>query len=256
MKKAYIVILCLVTIVVILVGVGRWFGPSFGIFGSWQKGETVSEEIVLTDSITGISMNMNLGDVDIESGEALKVSYTFPEELVPEVTVENGILTIEQSAKNIQSTLGNDRCKMTVTIPEGTELTSIDVTMDAGDLDVDELTADTLSVTMSAGDLDVDELTADTLSVMMSAGDLTVSDSMIGTVNAENDFGNVTLDVTADKVSASVDAGDIEIKTNALTIVADCDLGNIDIITEKDASLVDIRATCDLGEVEVNGEKW
>ena len=237
MKKAYIVILCLVTIVVILVGVGRWFGPSFGIFGSWQKGETVSEEIVLTDSITGISMNMNLGDVDIESGEALKVSYTFPEELVPEVTVENGILTIEQSAKNIQSTLGNDRCKMTVTIPEGTELTSIDVTMDAGDLDVDELTADTLSV-------------------MMSAGDLTVSDSMIGTVNAENDFGNVTLDVTADKVSASVDAGDIEIKTNALTIVADCDLGNIDIITEKDASLVDIRATCDLGEVEVNGEKW
>lgn len=112
--------------------------------------------------------------------------------------------------------------KVTVQIPEGTSLTSAELSLGAGIFEIEKLSADDCKIEIGAGQLNVDSLRASDLNCQIGAGQMIIKDAD-----------------TTGKVNFEVGVGDLKFRGSIPgDLKAECGMGNINITvvgsTEKD----------------------
>jgi DUF4097 and DUF4098 domain-containing protein YvlB len=150
--------------------------------------------------------------------------------------VENGTLVVKQSNEHVKWTdYNNSECEITITLPEGTELTSASLTMDMGNLEIYDINVADMTITANMGNIELSNIITENL-------------------NIEADMGNIELkdcSVTVGTYEASM--GNIEADGNFSSIQAVCDMGAISITGD---NLKEVRMDLEtsLGSIEINGK--
>ncbi|MCH4193581.1 MAG: DUF4097 domain-containing protein [Butyrivibrio sp.] len=235
-RKIYREILTTVTVICVICGTVYHIGGAFfghvtdrwnwsdltGWNGEMQEdvGNTKPSAKEGLDPFTSISTDVSVMDLTISRGDGYAISYSASEKLVPQYSVQNGVLKITQRSGGV-SLFGihSDHCKVTLTVPRDAQLERVETDSDVGD------------TTLSGLNLRSSSLQSDT-------GDISVKDSALGQTEISTDTGDISLtDCTFSKADVSSDVGDMDVKT-------DMDLGSwqLDLSTS-------------VGTVNVNGDE-
>lgn len=99
-KRIYLSIIYFITLICIIIGVlGNVFNISpFTRMTMASSGKYI-ENSSIYDNVSDISVDMNLGSVEIKKGNKLEVIYTGAEKFKPAVSVSGTSLNIEQHVK-------------------------------------------------------------------------------------------------------------------------------------------------------------
>lgn len=209
MKNIYTIGLTAVTAVCIFAGLWFQFGYS---------GEEINDNRELTSfqSIDVIGDEMRLR---IEQGNGYAVAYHGRQELEPVISVEGGVLKIEQKERKTRGFLNHkSTASITVTVPE-TVLESVGVKLDVGDMDIEKIQSSKCTVQSDVGDIRIQTCT-------------------VGDVYVETDVGDIELS---------------NIQFDRLEIL--CDVGDVDVETAMSLDELNIDCTLDIGDIKINGER-
>jgi hypothetical protein len=241
--KGKIIALIVITVITVCCIIGgstyhllRWIPGFSGIAGS--DSSRVSYNEVLKD-FSEISIDGSVLDITIESGTEYRLSYDCDSNLVPTVSVEQGVLTIKQPKnRNTGISFGVtiNHSKMTLTVPSDRVLNSIDVFSDVGDISISDLTASAASVSSDVGDITLTGCDFSQIDVMADVGDVTLGNCSFDCGSADSDVGDIVLTGCGFRqMELTGDVGDIEVRS-------DTDLSGAKLMLETD-----------MGEVSVNG---
>ena len=117
-KRIYLSIIYFITLICIIIGVlGNVFNISpFTRMTMASSGKYI-ENSSIYDNVSDISVDMNLGSVEIKKGSKLEVIYTGAEKFKPAVSVSGTSLNIEQHVKvHLMTNIKNSDCTLTITI--------------------------------------------------------------------------------------------------------------------------------------------
>ena len=252
-KKIYIICLAVITICCIIGGtiyhtlgfldvLSELRNP--GSESEWNS-ERVTEFTKLTP-FQDVSIDGSVLDITMETGDDFSISYDCASNLVPEIAVENGTLTVTQPDTQLNFHFGINissakdySCNMTLTIPADVVLNDLDVYTDVGEIAISGIAASSATIQSDVGDLDIRKCTFERADLVSDVGDIDIAECALGEASSYADVGNVSLD------SCSF--------TNLDT---SCDVGDISIDTYIDLSGCYIDLSSDVGEVLVNGKKF
>lgn len=229
MKKFYkimgIIAGCLLLTGGIFVGVGSITGAetSFQLFGRFQVNFGSNEEHVQkttqVEAFTGIDLDVNMGDVILQHGEDYGVAYTLYSDNV-EYYVEDGVLHFEERSEdgffNFNFFNFNwNHSEVIIYVPDSVDsLDQVSLNSDMGDIEVKELTIDSLDAYSDMGSVDLDQVTVGDLMIGTDMGNLTASGVFLKSIDADNNMGDITFEgYLACDTDASTDMGDVEITT-------------------------------------------
>ena len=171
-------------------------------------------EGVLDSEFTALKLDLDVADITIEPGDAFRVAYGLGNE--PQI----------ETAPYV-----------TITVPEGTVLTGIGVTVDVGDVKISRLEVGALHADADVGDLTLQAVTVQ------------------GAMDFSADVGNVDCRETAvaGAVKIEVDTGDISFDGSAAGIDAETDVGNVKLTLPGPAESWAAELQTDVGSVTVDG---
>ena len=249
MRRLYVGVITLVTILCVIVGMAIHFGSD--INGNWYIGKNknhdeapVSGEDFELASFTKIRVEADVMALTVEQGDDFTFRYNCTQNLIPEYEVKDGVLYITQKQKNRVS-FGTNNCNAFLTIPEGVLLEKVEITSDVGDVFLDQLAIVDLSVYCDVGDLNIDETTFGNAKIELDVGDLEISDSEFENLDAYSDVGDVEvhsiMDLSAYSFDLIADIGDIEV--NGKEYKDECRISGSQNL---------IKIGSDIGDVEVS----
>lgn len=228
----YLIIITIITAICIIVGV---FGRTFHVKGKnrfgnvfTKAGSEVTEE-VKTEDFDTVNIELDMGEIVLEEGDNYFVSYAFPEKIKPIIHVNNGALIITQNDGRVLNLEDFSDCKLVVTVPAGTELNSIDVSTDMGNIDINKISAQSVTVSSDMGEIAFQECDFVTLSADSDMGDIKMEDSTLTSADMESSMGEVKMvAVTCDNLTVNVDMGDIKLEGEFNHVNAKTDLGEVE----------------------------
>lgn len=231
--KIIISVLSVFTAIAIIFGVYIHFFSGIS-FGSSRR--VVSGSIAPEGEITSLTVDAAIGDVRIKTGSDFSVDYNIYEQLVPTVTVDDGVLKVKSEAERLNLTginLPKD-LYIIITIPEDFRFEKVSLDLDAGNMNIKNLSADSLR-------LDVD------------AGNIKMEDVEAGEVTADVDAANFEVtDLTTDRFTVDIDAGNLDIRDSYIDyIYADVDMGNVE---SHNCTINSGECDVDLGNISLRGE--
>ncbi len=244
--RRYKGILNFITIICILAGCMIHICGAIGrdIWNSvFNRDMPVSAELRSASSTPGsfskIDADLDMGDLVITKGSEYRIDYRdFPEDLIPQISNNNGCLNIRQKKKGFDWSPFDGRKlgsgKIEITIPEGQEV-SLELNLDLGSFTADSIAFDKADVNASMGSVDFKGCSARKMDLDASMGSITLRDT--GFKDAEID----------------ADMGSIEINGEIGDLQADCDMGSIDINSTNDLSGSRLDLNTDMGSITVNG---
>lgn len=186
---------------------------------SLGRGELVRQEYRQVEDFDSLYVDMNLGRVEIVSGDEYGIEYQLYSDNV-KCDVNNKKLTFkEQGRKNhiIGFNFGwfgsHKDSYIKIYVPEK-KLDSVEIYTDMGKVDISGISCDSLTL-----DCDMGAINCDGISV--------------GRLNIDADMGGVEFDGTVtDKIDADVDMGSVYIKGWLdCDLEIDADMGSVDIVT-------------------------
>ena len=245
------IIICAIAAVVIAVVIG---GAS--ILGSLFKGikyissEDITDPVSTTYEITDGDTVM--GDIDsikldlkacsvyfeVEEGSGLiDVEYSGDKKLKPEVSFENGKLIVSQpgSVKNFRVSAFNAP-RLTITLGKDVDLSSLEMKINAGDIQMEGIKADYFFGDFDAGNIQINDCTISKIEIDADAGNIEIDNCSSKTMNIKTDAGNININDTTFE--------DLDVKAN---------FGNVEIEGVDDLEKYDIEAEVDAGFVQVGG---
>ena len=229
-KRIYLSIIYFITLICIIIGVlGNVFNISpFTRMTMASSGKYI-ENSSIYDNVSDISIDMNLA-----------------EKFKPAVSVSGTSLNIEQHVKvHLMTNIKNSDCTLTITIPDNVSLNSIQVDLNMGDMDVNNIHA-------SSGDFSID------------MGSLKIADSSIKNLTADNNMGDIKLtNCGSDVLNLSVDMGSLKISgmdIDKYSANLSVDLGDIKVndstyshsYTNNAGSGKSINADVNMGDIKIN----
>lgn len=260
MRKAYLSILWIITVICIIGGTIYHVGGLVQFAGNnifsyvtnggmkkEQAGPLVSDQydLAVENNRAAINVDGSYLDFTLQKGDSWGASYSGVEWLKPEldVTEEDGVtkLTFTQpdiSVKNLNKYY-NLNSSLTITVPENVSLTDLNITLNLGDLDMTDIKADLVDLSLDLGDLDMENCNIGTFTANMDMGDTTIQKTVLKNADINASMGDI--EVT-----------DSEFKDMKLT----ADMGEITV--KSAVSLDDYRIDADvsMGDVKVNGKNY
>lgn len=162
-------------------------------------------------------VRMDCGEVVIQRGTGDKI-ITKLEQFSRDIhETRNLVLTITNE-NTLSVSYPNDwnhiQARLTITIPHN--ITTLDIHVSAGNLDIEDITATTLSADVDAGNISLERVTAKTATVHTDLGEIEIDGDvrMEDSLTVTNDCGDVEFDIprTAPYVlEFQVDMGNIQI---------------------------------------------
>lgn len=243
-------VLCLVTIAAILVGL---YIHVFSRKISFKKTAMTSGQNDYDEAVEEIKIDVDAANIVIEEGDKFSVEYNLPENAEPVVEFKNGVYSFKSkmSMHLAPFDIGNDM-KVEVTVPEGTDLKSIFLELDAGNVSLEGLKTDKIRIESKAGNIEMDEMKTDTLEIESNAGNITISDLKTDKAKLEIDAGNIEIkDSEIDNIEASTDAGNVTVNDSTVNSgMCRTDFGNVELTGKIGEG---VRAKTSVGNATING---
>ncbi|MCR5188334.1 MAG: DUF4097 domain-containing protein [Treponema sp.] len=125
------------------------------------------------DAFSKIKIEGNIMELTIKEGSDYHLECAYnKEKLKPVFEVSNGLLTIRQ---NLRGNLhGNSRCRLTLTIPAETQLSSADIEVNVGEMNLKNFTCDTLEAKTNVGSLTIKDINFNKLEAETNVGELII----------------------------------------------------------------------------------
>ena len=221
-KTALTVCLILALLGAGLVGVGIALGgkPNFRL--DWKNRTLLAGDAELKtgetapEPFTSIEIDVATADIEISVGDAFSVAYALDEE--PVITQENGVFRLKEPPHSgisfIGITSGGSGAYVRVTVPEGTQLDSVDLDTSTGELIVSQVSCKTLTVDLSTGEAHLIAVTADQLTADSSTGSIVLTDCAVKDAKLDVSTGSIEserLTVTR-SLRADASTGDVTLE--------------------------------------------
>lgn len=199
------IVLGIITVVVV-VGLSVVFGAVRFFSGLFLGGSKVIEheyalDITDEDSVDNIRVDADACSVIIlrDNGvEGIEAEYEGGEALMPEVTFENGELSIVQEVDGNVNANSRHGPEVTVRVGSGIELGDIDLTMDAGNLEFTNITADDISGDLSAVNMELNNCDISSFVITCDAGNIEMENTVFEIIDFDLDFGNIEINGISD----------------------------------------------------------
>lgn len=246
-KRIYLSIIYFITLICIIIGVlGNVFNISpFTRMTMASSGKYI-ENSSTYDNVSDISVDMNLGSVEIKKGSKLEVIYTGAEKFKPVVSVSGTSLNIEQHVKvHLMTNIKNSDCTLTITIPDNISLNSIQADLNMGDMDVNNIHASSADFSVDMGSLKIVDSAVKNLTADNNMGDIKLTNCDSDVLNLSVDMGSLKISgMDIDKYSAnlSVDLGDIKVNDSTYS----------HSYTNNAGSGKSINADVNMGDIKIN----
>lgn len=260
MRKAYLSILWIITVICIIGGTIYHVGGLVQFAGNnifsyvtnvgmkkEQAGPLVSDQydLAVENNRAAINVDGSYMDFTLQKGDSWGASYNGVEWLKPEldVTEEDGVtklvFTQPNAAGRKLNKYYNLNSSLTIMVPENVSFTDLNITLNLGDLDMTDVKADKVELNLDLGDLDVENCNVGTFTSNMDMGDTTIQKTVLKNADINASMGDI--EVT-----------DSEFKDMKLT----ADMGEITV--KSAVSLDDYRIDADvsMGDVKVNGKNY
>ena len=269
-KTIYLIVISAIVVISIIAGcyyhlssgINFKFGKhSFSSNSGNKKGSTVvyEESKTLGSDIKNITIKADVADLSIEYGDAYKVDYRYVDYNAPQVEVDGKNLKITEKAgiKSHPANVQDIDCTLKITIPEGCTLEDIDIDIDCGNIQYEDIICEDLILDADLGNIQLEHITCDDLKVNADLGNVEFTDSTIKNIEANADCGAITFEnCTFKKGDMNADLGSIVVSGDFESLKASCNLGSIDIVSIKPEDDLDLDLKADLGSITVNGKIW
>ncbi len=216
-----------------------------------QLESTVTErQLPETDDITSLRLDVDMSEVVVRTGERWKLESNFKKEYLT-CEAGDGVLTIRQPDFNwsFGGWSGKLDPNITLTVPEDLRLDTLDVELNAGAMELKDLSAKESRLDVDAGAITLDALDTRSLDLDCDTGGvegtlrLTRNSSMdvdMGAIELTLLEGSKVARVAADIGLGSVsfngeeldDGAEQKIGTNGGQLQLNCDMGSIELNTE------------------------
>ena len=256
-KTIYLVFIILITIAV----VGFFGARRIGRYAGWFDNGGIVKDSVELEPFTAIEMDAEVVEFSIIEDDEYRVDYEYPSNINVNGKVENGVLkiTVKGSPNTSFGFLRFDNSGfktvdpiLTVVVPEGTKLDSIDMKVNAGDIRLDNRVIDDFKADINAGNMELDGITSEKMIIETDAGNVEIFDSTIKDLDIKTDAGAISVDQsTSEKVKAGANMGNIKFYNDKFSEGEfESDMGKIAIDGEFDK----IKAESSMGEISIDSE--
>ena len=186
-----------------------------------------SEEYVnkteIVDEFSTIKVITSTVDINIENGDKYSVTYYVPEDKIPEIRCENGVLTVDTNESNSVSIFNfgfftdDKNPYITITTPSTEAGNKLDVRSSTGDIKVTGLGFDG-NIKTSTGDVSVSHGFIKDGYIKTSTGDITVDYISSETIETETSTGEFKLShsIVNRKLTSDTSTGDIQLNQNTI----------------------------------------
>lgn len=236
MKKIIMLILVIVTIAVVYYGIKTHL---------YTEGEIINDDFEVKGDINNLDIEAAMMDVRIEEGDEIKVQYKGDERLRPTWKYDetSGTLTIKQP-KNIKMGNFNKESRLTIELPKEHQMDSFKVTLDMGNLKIEELLAKEITINDNMGNVEVEKTSSDQVTVEANMGNVVIRKCASTDVEVKAAMGDVEIKLEDEIKDYTIDAkaslGNLTIGNKNHTgsysqagtkgnIKVDCSLGNVEI---------------------------
>lgn len=260
-RNIYLIVLSIVVVASILIGCYIHLSGHHksGLFTKkTSKSGSIAEMIDIKDNFEDIDIDVDIADITFEYGDSYTVSYNYKDYEAPTVEVKNNTLLIKEKASNTNFSNANQiDCSITITIPEATKLSDIEIKAACGNIEFDDIECDDLTLFANLGNIELSGITCNDLTVDADCGSIEFNNSTMNNIKANADMGAIEFaGVTFDNADMKADMGAIEVSGTFNALTAKCDLGAIEVKTTKPVDDVDLDLKASLGSVTVNGKEW
>lgn len=280
-KIKAIILITMAVVTVLAIGAGslirssRVFKPQKGL-GSVEEGT-----IEISDAFDSISVDMSVVEFDIQYGDTASIYYKVPQKLIPKMNVKEKTLEIKSIAGDVKRSedlrnMASQNYQVTLTIPKNTDYVSIAISVNCGNINLEQIKAESISVDADLGQINIDGIECSDCAISAALGDINLNSAIAKNLVIDADCGNIVVDgIEADEVIADNSMGNIEIKQakaekgefgldmGNLTIDGDfdeitagCSMGSIEITTDRPESQMKLDLDVDMGSARVNGKEW
>ncbi len=218
-------------------------------------------------AFTGIDIDVEYQEVYIEKGDSFHISSRYDQrysQISWEVT--DGVLSVSESIlgrENKNRGIPWDMIRrnrqsgtLTITFPEGTELSMVSVDSDAAGVYVTRGQIQSLKVDAAMGSVELTDTAVGSLEVDAAMGNIDLEDSSADTVKLSCRMGSVETDnfVCRARFECEADMGSIELSGDLRgETILDCDLGSVSLDLAGKAAEYGYDLDASLGGVEVDG---
>ena len=255
-KRIYLIVIAIITVVCVLAGICinvlhfNIFANGFTL-ASW---EMVSEKVSV-DEFDELYLDLKAGKFDIGYGDGFYVEYVYPDNRVPEITSDNGRLTIKDVGGVSLFQLASEP-RISITLPKGKKLSKLDADVATSKITLTDTDIDDVKLVAGTGSINMNGCTAATLELVADVGSIELADTTFDEGTLAADVGSIDImgcDFNALDIEADMGSVDIEGRFEALK--AKCDLSSIDITSVYDKEDVDLDLECEMGQITFNGEE-
>ena len=250
-NKAPIIICSIIAIAVVVISAGvRFFIPFFtGVFIKDDIIDTVATTYELSDGgttdmnmqgeVKSIKLDLKACSVTFETKDGsglMGIEYSGDKKLKPDVTFENGKLVATQKSNQSFTIRSYNAPKLTITLGNDVNLDSLEMEINAGDINMKNVKGNYLYGDFNAGNIIIKNSTFSKAELEADAGNIQIDDSSFKTMKIETNAGNIQVHDTEFK--------DIEVTSN---------FGNVEIKGLDDVDAYDIECDVDAGAIQVGG---
>lgn len=214
-KKKPILTAILIALCMILVGCAVRGTPignySYAESGRYQSGSTSVSGRVHSLDVNWVDGSVTIGYHD---GDEVILSETASRKLTEKTELrwllDDGTLYVKYADSGLKLSSGLEK-ELTILLPEGLKLTDAKLSAVSADVNVEELTADTILFSTVSGDAYIDITSAEKLTVNSVSGDVTVTAGRLEEVETDAVSGDMKLHFarTPEKINADSVSGDL-----------------------------------------------
>lgn len=244
-RSVYLLAIAIITCACILIGLKIHTGFVFDsqTYSESNKKSTKTETL---NNFQKIELNGEVLNAEIVSGDRYQISISSTQNTAPDFSVKNGILSISQhSKKNLWFfNFGIfSSSKVTVTVPKGTELKTVSLSTNTGDVKISGIKANSLVCKLNTGDTTLENSTFASTTIDSDTGDIKFSQTDCGNADLSTDTGDIEGSLLGTKsnysLSLSTDIGDVTVDGNEYKHNYDSD-GNGSYMLKAESDVGDI----------------
>lgn len=150
------------------------------------------------EKFSSIRLNAAVMGITIEQGDEFRIESSFNKEILrPVFSINGNQLVVTQGRRKQQGiNMGSQNCRMVITIPSGTSLSSIDIDSNVGNVRLREIDAEDIDVNLNVGEIDVRNVDFTEINCNTNVGEISINP-----VSKLNEY----------DINASTDVGEIRI---------------------------------------------
>ncbi|MDE6364616.1 MAG: DUF4097 domain-containing protein [Lachnospiraceae bacterium] len=239
-KNIWMTILTIITVCCVVGGTFHYYGI-FSFRGGFRfGGDRMTEASSDLDSFDAIYVDADLMDLTIETGKEFYLHSEYTDTIKMEYEVKDGKLHVKEKMpkKAWWGGMRNEQCRMTLTVPEGTAMESLEIKVAMGNISVEEITSSACDALTNMGSCTFKKCSFDKSDLKTNMGEITIKDTHLGDAEVDNDMGSIKIE-----------------SCTFLTLNADNAMGDTAIDVNQNLDNFQIELEAGMGEVRVNGQK-